>query len=423
MAHFRLHQEAVPAVSCLHRAEELHGTLFFCKLSFFNGGIATAPWAALMPYLKIRLNLDALSYALLPLLFGAGSLLCMPLTANAVRHLGLRRVLVAAFLLMYIALAAVSVDGIGFVPALLAVAVWGGMLGVVEVGNNLFGTALEEYSHRRLLNACHGWYTIGCIVAALGCPLLLQAGSPTLWIGLVTFTAGLIMLFISLQQLKLPERREEVSAELKSEQVLAEPLPTEQISAGFKLHGRLLVSVCGLVCAVAYLNEGMVYDWSGIYLIDYGGSAEALASVGYLAFLVAMAAVRIAGARLIALSSERCVLCLGCCGALVATATAALIHDELTIIICFGVLGLSIGNIVPVLFSAVARAFPEDKAGKLAAAGTLGYAGLLAGPALLGLIALWAGLPAVLLSGGMLMAAGVLPVLIIFKPRSSSQRL
>jgi hypothetical protein len=68
----------------------------------------------------------------------------------------------------------------------------------------------------------------------------------------------------------------------------------------------------------------------------------------------------------------------------------------LAAVVGFGLVGLGIANVIPVLFSAAGRVSGVAPATALAAVATTGYGGYLAGPPLIGFVAELASLPAAL---------------------------
>lgn len=64
-----------------------------------------------------------------------------------------------------------------------------------------------------------------------------------------------------------------------------------------------------------------------------------------------------------------------------------LIGTPLIAILGFGLVGLGIANIIPVLFSAAGKVYGVQSGTALAAVATIGYLGFLTGPPLIGLVA------------------------------------
>ena len=65
----------------------------------------------------------------------------------------------------------------------------------------------------------------------------------------------------------------------------------EKRSNAFAFSGS--VAILALVCAVIFLTEGSMLDWSAIYLRDYAGVPQEVSAVGYTLFVIAMAVSRL----------------------------------------------------------------------------------------------------------------------------------
>ena len=115
--------------------------------------------------------------------------------------------------------------------------------------------------------------------------------------------------------------------------------------------------------------------------------------VGYMIFSVAMTAGRLAGDRVVRRLGEARILCWG--GLLTAAGFAVVLTVPVAGIALagFALVGLGASNIVPVLFSAAGRQTTMPAPLAIAAVTTTGYAGILAGPAGIGLVAQRIGLP------------------------------
>jgi predicted MFS family arabinose efflux permease len=109
--------------------------------------------------------------------------------------------------------------------------------------------------------------------------------------------------------------------------------------------------------------------------------------VGYLLFSVAMTIGRLTGDRVVARLGSRNVLVWG--GALAAGGFVLLLCTQQPVIAMSGFLciGLGAANIVPILFSRAGSQTVMPTGIAVAAITTSGYAGILAGPALMGWIA------------------------------------
>lgn len=166
--------------------------------------------------------------------------------------------------------------------------------------------------------------------------------------------------------------------------VLTTPL-LSVITDPLLLAGVLLL--LGVVCFAVFLTEGTVLDWSAVYLTDVRNIPETLGGLGYTCFAVAMTAARLTGDRLIAWLGRLPVV-FG--GALIAAAGLALVtwvpSWQLSLT-GYVLVGAGCANIVPVMFSAVGRQTVMPQAAAVPAMTTMGYLGVLSGPAIIGYVA------------------------------------
>ena len=100
-----------------------------------------------------------------------------------------------------------------------------------------------------------------------------------------------------------------------------------------------------------------------------------------------MAACRFAGDRLVQRFGARRMMVLGGLGMFGGLMLAVLSSHFALSALGFGLIGLSAANVVPVIFGAAARIPGMSAGGGLATVATLGYAGLLMAPPLIGSIA------------------------------------
>ncbi len=130
--------------------------------------------------------------------------------------------------------------------------------------------------------------------------------------------------------------------------------------------------------------------------MDSRGASQSVAAAGFAAFSLAMAGGRFAGDHVARWLGAACLLRLS--GALAAGGLllALIVKEPVIAIAGFGLVGLGVANLIPVIFSAAGRAYAVAPGHGLAAVATTGYVGFLAGPPAIGLAAEVAGLPAAL---------------------------
>lgn len=176
-------------------------------------------------------------------------------------------------------------------------------------------------------------------------------------------------------------------------------------------HG--VVLAIGVMCFIVFLTEGAAIDWSAVFLATVRHVNVRYTGLGYVAFACTMTIGRLMGDHLVRRVPGRILVT---AGSLLAASGMLLIATvpvwQLTLL-GYALVGAGCANIVPVLYSTVGRQtlMPEHLA--VSAVTTLGYAGILIGPAALGLIAQLASLPFALGTIGILLIAVALSGLLL----------
>lgn len=345
------------------------------RLGFFIAGLVMAAWAPLVPFAKSRLELTEGVLGLLLLGLGIGSILAMPLAGAAVARLGCRRVVALGTVHACLALPLLA-SAASLWLLLLALVGFGAGIGAVDVAINIQAIGVERASARPLMSGFHGLFSLGGIVGAAGMAALLAAGAAPLAASLAVVALALLALAVAAPHL----------------------LPRAERSGGpaFALPRGIVLAI-GLLCCIGFLAEGAVLDWGAVFLTGLRGMDPATAGLGYAAFSVTMTIGRLGGDRIVARLGGPAVVVAGGVLAAAGFALAVLVPAWEAALAGYALVGAGCSNIVPVLFTAVGRqrAMPESLA--VPAVTTLGYAGVLAGPAAIGLIAQFAGLPAAFL--------------------------
>jgi predicted MFS family arabinose efflux permease len=285
-------------------------------------------------------------------------------------RLGNRVVIVTAGLLMCLALPLLTLVSS---PATLVATLFyfGVMLGAVDVAMNAYAVEVERWSGSRLMSGFHGLFSVGGLTGAALLSALLALGLP------LTGAAVAIALALAMTVLWLSgglyDDTSSVHANEREKTRLSMP------------HARAWL--LGLLCFVSFMAEGAMLDWSAVFLRDLRGFPAASAGFGYACFSVAMAAGRFCGDRLIARRGAAWAVRVGAGLAAAGFLLVACVPSVAVALGGFVLIGLGASNIVPVMFSAAGRLPDTPPAVGIATATTLGYVGLLSGPALIGFVA------------------------------------
>lgn len=345
------------------------GLLTSTRLAFVVPGYAISSWAPLIPHVQERIGLDAGRLGLALLALGAGSMATMPFAGWLVGKTGCRRLFATAGCAIAAILPMLAIVRTALMLSVTLFAL-GVALGLISCARNLHAIYTERALDRRLMSGFHGFYSVGCIFGAGTMSLLMGTGvAPHLSIVVV---ASLILLGV----------------------LISTPRITDQRSGKGPAYARPrgVVLVIGLLCFITFMAEGSVLDWSALLLSDHFGLDAARAGLGYVAFAITMTGGRLMGDRLVRRFGDRHMLL---SGPLIAAAGFILATVPLHWTLAvggFALVGAGLANVVPLLYSAVGRQtiMPQNLA--LTAAGSIGFAGVLTGPAAIGFLAEWTSL-------------------------------
>ena len=335
------------------------------RCGFFMAGFGLSVWAPLVPYVRERIEMTDAVFGLLLLCIGIGSLTWMPISGVLVARWGIRPVQLCSVALLALALAGMALtDSIGWLG--LALFCFGGSLGVIDVIMNIQAVLVETAVGRRLMSNFHGMYSLGAISGALVLTGLLSLGlapevDSFMMIGVI------VAANLALARGYLPNRAPGGG--------LAFVRPTG------------LVMLVGLMCFVVYLAEGAVLDWSALYLTGEKGLEVARGGLGYAAFALMVTIARFAGAPLVnSLGTARVIAFGGMLAAFGIGLSLTAEHWALALV-GYGLCGLGCANVSPVLISSLSRQDGMPVQLAVTVATTIGFAGVLAGPAMMGMVA------------------------------------
>jgi MFS family permease len=143
----------------------------------------------------------------------------------------------------------------------------------------------------------------------------------------------------------------------------------------------------GFVAFSGAIGEGAMADWSAIYLKDTVGTTEANAAFGFAAFSLLMTAGRLMGDTLVARTSRATIIRVGGALAGIGMMIAILFPQFIPSLIGFAFVGAGLATVIPLAFSAAGNRADVAPGAGIAGVATIGYAGFLAGPPVIGLLA------------------------------------
>lgn len=332
---------------------------------FFIAGFGMAAWAPLVPYAKLRLGIGEGGLGLVLLSVGIGSIVAMPMAGALVSRFGCRAVIVGSATLLCSALPFLAT--VAQVPFLaLFLFSFGAGLGAIDVAMNMQAICVERAAGRRLMSGFHGLFSLGGIAGAAGVSALLSIGASPLLAEICVVAVGAIALAAAAPFLLTEAARSGAPA-------FAVPSGT--------------VMFIGLLCFIGFLTEGSVLDWSALFLSSVREIEPYYAGLGFASFSATMTLGRLVGDRIVRRLGGKTVIGLGGLCAAGGFAIATLVPSLPAALFGYALVGAGCSNIVPVLFSSVGRQTEMPESAAVPAITALGYAGVLAGPALIGFLA------------------------------------
>lgn len=349
------------------------------QVMFLVCGLALSSWAPMVPFAKDRLGLNDGELGLLLLCLGGGALLTMPLSGFFIGKVGSRQVILISGLIAAVVLPVLLMVTNSYLMACVLF-IFGCSIGSIDVAMNAHGVQVQNAMGKPIMSSLHGLFSVGGLFGSIGLGFLIKMGLIPIYAA-VTIAILLILLLI-VQYRKLLDYHKEKEIIVKFSHI-----DETQVSNRKFQWLRWSVLILGLMCFIAFLSEGAMLDWSAIFLRDNKGVSPEFTGIGYAAFSVAMAVMRLQGDRLVSKLNSKVVV-IG--GSLLASFGILIVVFSpwlsLTLI-GFVLLGLGAANIVPVFFSEGGRIEGLSPTVAIPVISTMGYAGQLAGPALLGAIA------------------------------------
>ncbi|MFJ9607894.1 MFS transporter [Kitasatospora sp. NPDC101176] len=369
-------------------------------VSFLLQGVTFALLVTCIPEIQHRYGLSdgmlPVFLAAVPVLAGVGSIT----SEQLVKRTGARAVLRVVQPLVCLSLAGAGLGGSLWQLA-LALGAFGLLVGALDASMNMLGVGLQHRYGRSIMIGFHAAFSLGGIVGAAvaGLGSHYDLGLPVLFGTAAAVIAPLALL---------------TGTRFAGPVELGDAVREAAEAAARSIPWRPLLPLC-LAMAFAYIADASVSNYSVKYLTDGLGSAEDVAKLSYLGYMVAMLLGRALGDRAVQRWGAVGVVRAGAGLAALGFALAAAAPAPWAGIAGFTVLGFGICAIIPQVFAAGGRLFPADSDAAVARLNLFNYVGFLIGSPLVGALAdagsyRWA------LLAPMLLVLAVLPLAERFSP-------
>jgi fucose permease len=257
-----------------------------------------------------------------------------------------------------------------FATLFAALMLFGFCMSIMDMAMNTQASEIERRMAKPVMSSFHAAFSIGGIAgSAMGASAIALSLSIQQHFLLITVLFLLIIMIVRLPLLSI----EGETDSQESGSVITLPHPA--------------LWALGAVAFSTTIGEGSMIDWSAVYMKEVVGSSESVATYGLIGFSTFMTVGRLAGDWLASRYSAEMLVRGGGVVAAIGLALAMAIPQTVVVIVGFALVGAGMSIIVPLAFSAAGN-MPGIPAGKgIAGVASIGYAGFLAGPSAIGLLA------------------------------------
>lgn len=337
-------------------------------LIFFVAGAVFATWIARIPQMREKLSLSEGQIGLALLGISVGVIIGLTLAGGLIERFSSRRVTIVAGVLFSISLAFIAQANSLLMLALI-LAISGFFNSIMDVAMNTQAAEVERRWKKSIMSSFHAAFSVGGFAGALMSAAFVEAQ-----IGLephFTLMAGVFTVLVLIGMPPLIEIAGETD---------------RKGGAAFRLPPRELWGL-GAVAFACTIGEGSMGDWSALYLRDVVQTSESMAAFGFAAYSIMMTIGRLSGDWIVAHISPEKLVRGGGLLATIGVGFALLLPTFETALIGFALVGLGLATIIPLVFSAAGNMPGVNSGTGIAAVATIGYAGFLAGPPVIGLLA------------------------------------
>lgn len=354
-------------MTVLENPRTLHRARVATSAVFAAHGAVTGTFAARLPWVADHVGVGPGGLGIALLMPGVGALLAMPLSGRLVHRVDLR-LLVRVLMLLWCA--ALLLPALPSSLALLCVVLvgYGAAAGLADVAMNAHAVLVEERYGRSVMSGFHGWWSVGGLGGSAVAALAARAGLDARADFAITAFALMAVTLVASAWL-IPHR----------------PEPELDAPPAFALPSRQVLPI-GLVGLCAVFAEGASLDWSAVYIRDLLHHPAATAAATVSIFSVCMAAARFGGDRVVRRFGPVITVRLAGVCATAGALTVVFARPVGLVIAGFGLLGVGIAVVVPLVFAAAGR-IGDHPGRSLAGVAGIAYGSGLIAPGVIGGIA------------------------------------
>ena len=337
---------------------------FSTYIGYIILGLAFGLWAMLVPFVKDRLSVDKAQLGMLLLLIATGAVISMFFTGYTAAKLGCRKTVIISTLLISVCLPVLSVSSSVALTGLFMF-LFGMGLGMLDVTLNIQGAIVEDSMKKHLMAGFHSMYSFGVFFGILFITYLLKHISS--YYAAFAVTALIVILLIAIIPALLTYGGD------KPQKIFIKPT-------------RILF-VLGMICFIAFVAEGVILDWSALFMREVRNIPPEYAGYSFSLFYITMGIFRFLGDKTAEKFSIKTILFFSSILSILGLYIMLYVPYNAASFIGFTLAGAGLANMVPVTISAAGKYkgnMPLSIA--VSAVATVGYFGTLIGPSVMGFV-------------------------------------
>jgi MFS family permease len=303
---------------------------------FAAHGAVTGTFAARVPWIADHVGLGAGGLGVALLMPGLGALLAMPVSARLAHRFDLRG-LVRVLMLFWVVALLLPAWPTSLWLLCLSLVFYGATAGLADVAMNAHAVVVEERYGKSVMSGFHGWWSVGVLGGSAAAALAARhgLGAP----GNFALATSALVVVVVVASVWLFSHR---------------PAPELEEPPAFALPSRAVLPI-GLIGLCAVFAEGASLDWAAVYVRDLLHHPAEVGAATVSIFSVCMAVARFGGDWVVRrLGPVTTVRISGVC-ATVGVLIVVLASPVALVIAGFGLLGIGIAVVVPLVFAAAGR--------------------------------------------------------------------
>ncbi len=334
---------------------------------FFIMGFTFASWANRIPDVKRTLHLNDAQLGGLLFSLPIGQLVAMGLSGYLVSKYSSKKILKFAILVYPLAVITLGLakESWHLAAGLFCMGMFGNMCGISV---NTQGVGVERLYRRSIMASFHGVWSLAGFAGGVFATFMVSLDI-TPFVHFCIVYAITFSLMIAMRNWILP--RDANPPQKQKRRVLK---PSRQIV------------FLGMIVFGSMICEGTMFDWSVIYFENIIQPPKELVRLGYIVFMFMMSAGRFTADRLVTKFGVQKILKVS--GIIIASGllTAVIFPYMVTATIGFLLVGLGTSSVVPLCYSLAGRSKDMNPGVAITTVASIGFAGFLIGPPLIGFI-------------------------------------